>query len=181
MAPTGGRLYVGALEGIGGDGIDVLETGALRRVATWLPGEAVYCLAASPDGARLYASIRQSLVTLDARTGQQLARVDVESGSVNVLPLALALKGPTRRARPVRPVGWHKLCRSEGYANARAEACAAGAGSTGSESERATPHPKHTCRASDRTARIVVVAGSRGHPRAHLGERDPLGRGSTEG
>lgn len=56
LSPDGSRIYTLAYDGTREDGIDVIETRTLRRVAHFLPGERLVCVAASPDGGHIYAS-----------------------------------------------------------------------------------------------------------------------------
>lgn len=58
LAPRGDRLYIAARNGSDtqGSGIDVIETATMQRIATLLPERQFYCLAAAPDGSRIYAA-----------------------------------------------------------------------------------------------------------------------------
>lgn len=56
LAPRGDRLYIAANNGARGNGIDVIDTATMQRVATLLPERQFYCLAVSPDGSRVYAA-----------------------------------------------------------------------------------------------------------------------------
>lgn len=80
LSPDGGRLYVIGHDQTGGDGIDVIDTSTLQRVATYLPGRRFSCLAVSPDGNQLYATNGNplsaqdkvsTLTTIDAKIGNE--------------------------------------------------------------------------------------------------------------
>lgn len=86
LSPDGGRIYALAHDGTREDGIDVIETRTLQRVAHFLPGERLVCVAASPDGEHIYASgasgtpFAPTLRTLDARTGATMQTVPLRGG-----------------------------------------------------------------------------------------------------
>ncbi len=86
LSPDGSRIYALAYDGTREDGIDVIETSTLRRVAHFLPGERLVCVAASPDGNHLYVSavdntpFTPTLRTLDAYTGAPVRTVPLRGG-----------------------------------------------------------------------------------------------------
>lgn len=86
LSPQGDRLYIAANNGPHENGIDVIDTITMMRIANFLPGRAFYCLGVSPDGKHLYATSGgpifavqkdAALTTLDARTGSEERTVPI--------------------------------------------------------------------------------------------------------
>lgn len=98
LSPQGDRLYITANNGMHGNGIDVIDTTTMQRVANLLPERTFYCLAVSSDGKSLYAASGgpifaaqkdATLTTIDTQTGSEERTVPI---SIEVSPaLALAV------------------------------------------------------------------------------------------
>ncbi len=101
LSPAGDRLYAIGHDGNQGDGIDVLDTRTLQRVAHLLPGRDFYCLALAPGGDHLYAASAAtggvddtaSLTTIDARTGSEQRTVELHIEGPPYLLLAVGPGG----------------------------------------------------------------------------------------
>ncbi len=99
LSPQGDRLYIAANNGTHGNGIDVIDTTTMQRVANLLPERTFYCLAISPDGKSLYATSGGPIVaaqkgamltTIDTRTGGEERTVPI---SIEVSPALVAAFG----------------------------------------------------------------------------------------
>jgi len=86
LSSQGDRLYIAANNGAHGNGIDVIDTTTMQRVANLLPERTFYCLAISPDGKSLYAASGgpivaaqkdATLTTIDTRTGGEERTVPI--------------------------------------------------------------------------------------------------------
>jgi DNA-binding beta-propeller fold protein YncE len=83
LTPLGDRLFL-----ISAGGVVVLDPQTLTQLGKlWVGavGDAPYCLAVAPDGRRLYVTTfkeRPDLLTLDAATGAELARVTIDGEDV---------------------------------------------------------------------------------------------------
>lgn len=81
LSPRGDVLYVLGNRGStnAGDGVLAFDTTSWQPVGHFLPGRNLYCLAASPDGNRLYATTRTArLVTIDVETGSEEASIALD-------------------------------------------------------------------------------------------------------
>lgn len=94
LSPDGRRLYFtggGRVEpfidalwqehAVKGDGIWVVDTSSMAVVGHWLPGREFFgedAVWLSPDGLRIYAmdAVTNSLVVVDAQTGEEIGRVE---------------------------------------------------------------------------------------------------------
>lgn len=99
LSPQGDRLYIAANNGTHGNGIDVIDTTTMQRVANLLPERTFYCLAIFPDGKNLYAASGgpivaaqkdATLTTIDTRTGGEERTVPI---SIEVSPALVAAFG----------------------------------------------------------------------------------------
>jgi hypothetical protein len=101
LSPQGDRLYVIGLDGPHGGGIDVIDTASLAVLAHLLAERPVSCLATSPDGQSLYATLATrpgtvALTTIDTETGMELRTVEV-AGEETLIPLFASVGRARRR------------------------------------------------------------------------------------
>jgi hypothetical protein len=93
LSPSGDRLYAIGRSGNVPDGIDVLDTATMQRVANWLPRHAATCLAVSPDGEQLYVFSIGSIAVVDTVTGEEIGTLPLASLAEDPWPLLIAGAG----------------------------------------------------------------------------------------
>lgn len=90
VSPQGDRLYIAARNGPQKNGIDVIDTATMQRIATLLPDRTFYCLTVSPNGKELYAA--NGSPAFAEQKGSTLTTINTQTGSEErTVPIAIEL------------------------------------------------------------------------------------------